>query len=87
MDDNSNAANGGIQAGDVIVEVNGTVVSSTTGLKNIISACSEGDTITVKVFRAEGMAEQAQSNTLDLTKIGDGEYIDLTVTMRLNASL
>lgn len=87
VDANSNAANGGIQPGDVIVEVNGTVVSSTSELKSIISSCKEGDSITVKVFRAEGMAEQAESNSLDLTKVGDGEYIDLTVTMHLNASL
>ena len=87
VDANSNAANGGIQPGDVIVEVNGTVVSSTAELKSIISACKEGDTITVKVFRAEGMAEQAENNSLDLSKVGDGEYIDLTITMHLNASL
>ena len=44
---------------------------------------NEGDTITVKVFRDDGLAEQAGQNRIDLSKIGEGEYMDLSITLRV----
>ena len=45
----------------------------------------EGDTIQIKVFRDEGFAQQvaAGEQYIDMNKIGEGEYIDLQVTLRV----
>ncbi len=68
----------GILAGDIVVELNGTVITDTTQYMNIIAECKEGDVVQVKVYRAEGL--------LDLTAnedAPDGEYIDLELTIAL----
>ncbi len=76
VEEGSPAEKAGIVAGDIIVEANGTVISATTELTGIISQANEGDTVTVKVYRVEGLDELG-----DTTKIPDGEYIDLDVTL------
>ena len=87
VEDSSNAQRGGILPGDIIVEVNETVITSNSQLVSVIQSLNEGDEIKVKVFRAEGLADQLDASSLDLSKIGDGEYIDLTVTMLMNATM
>ncbi|MBO4837144.1 MAG: trypsin-like peptidase domain-containing protein [Clostridia bacterium] len=75
----SPAAEAGIQAGDIIVEVDGTVITDSTSLQKLILSHNEGDTVAVKVYRAE-------NNPLDvqyISEIGEGEYVDLTVTLRV----
>ena len=52
-------------------------------MTNKLAGYKEGDTITVKVFRDEGLASQMSQNTIDLSKIGDGQYIDLTIVLRI----
>jgi len=47
----SGAANGGIKQGDVIVGINGTVVTSAQDVSSIISTLHPGDVITVKIVR------------------------------------
>lgn len=83
VDENSPAADGGLQVGDIIVEVDGEIVSNNTALTNKLAGYKEGDTITVKVFRDEGLASQMSQNTIDLSKIGDGQYIDLIIVLRI----
>ena len=39
------------------------------------------DVITVKVYRAEGMQDFYEHQ--DLSKVGEGEYLDLTITLRV----
>ena len=80
---NSPAEEGGVKPGDIIVEVDGEIVSTMTALQNKLKTYNEGDTITVKVFRDDGLAEQAGQNRIDLSKIGDGEYVDLSITLRV----
>ncbi len=90
VSEDSNAEAAGIKAGDLIVEVDGTVISSSTELVQKISEYDAGAQITVKVYRAEGLEEQAADiakNGLDLTNVGEGEYIDLTVTLLVHSSL
>ena len=87
VDDNSNAQAAGLQAGDIIVEVDGVVISTSSALVSKINTCKEGDVISVKVFRAEGMAQFAGQNSIDLSQVGEGEYIDLTITMKVHAAL
>ncbi len=77
----SNAERAGIQVGDVIVEVNDQQITSSNELVSIIQACKENDELSVKVYRAGGIAEAITENGIDLSKITDGEYITLTVTM------
>ena len=83
VDDHSPAAEGGILPGDIIVEVDGEVVSSTSSLTNKLGTYAEGAQIAIKVFRDEGLSSQIGEQYIDLSKVGDGEYVDLTVTLRV----
>ncbi|MGN1130090.1 MAG: S1C family serine protease, partial [Ruminococcus sp.] len=47
----SNAEKAGFQAGDIIQEVNGTKVTSTQEVNDIIKTLKVGDTVTFKVYR------------------------------------
>ena len=72
----SPAEKGGMQTGDIVVEVNGTIITSTSQLQNEISKYAAGDTLKIKVYRAPGI--------LDITgnqNAPDGEYVDLEVTL------
>ena len=80
----SPAAEAGIQPGDIIVEVDGTVVSSSTDMVNKLNGgYAEGDTISIKVYRDEALASQASQNSIDMTNVGSGDYVDLTVVLRI----
>lgn len=79
----SPAEEGGLQVGDVIVEIDGEIIAGSQALVDKIDDYKEGDVIALKVFRAEGIADAISENSIDMSKIGDGEYIDLTVTLRV----
>ncbi|MBQ8136557.1 MAG: trypsin-like peptidase domain-containing protein [Clostridia bacterium] len=84
----SPADEAGIRKGDVIVALNGETTSSTSALTSKLLNFGEGDTVTVKVYRAEGAGDAISDNGLDLKAIGDGEYLDLEVTLRvINTSM
>ena len=72
----SPAEEAGIQAGDIIVEADGTVTATTTALLNVLAEHQDGDVITVKVYRAENVLTAQY-----VSDIGEGEYIDFTVTL------
>jgi len=76
VNENSPAEKGGMLVGDVIVEVDGTIISSSTALLNHLEHYKAGDTVQVKVYRAENI-----NNAETIGEIGDGEYIDLTITL------
>ena len=67
----------GMKAGDVIVDVDDTVITSFQEMNTIISAKNAGDVLKVKVFRAEGLDDL--ENLKEIPE--DGEYIDLEVTL------
>lgn len=72
----------GMKAGDVIVDVNDTVITTFERMSEIISSKSAGDVLQVKVYRAEGL-----DNLEELTEIPEeGEYIDLEVTLAMMES-
>ena len=73
----SPAENAGIQAGDVIVDVDGTVITDVTSLQNVILQHSAGDVLQIKVYRVEN------PNAQYISELGEGEYIDLEVTLRV----
>ena len=74
----SPAEKAGLIAGDIIVEVNDTIITDTDQLIDLVGQYKAGDTLNVKVYRAEGL--------LDLTAnedAPDGEYVDVKVTLEL----
>ncbi len=75
----SPAENAGIQVGDIVVEVDGTVITSTTQMVSLLQSKQAGDEISVKIYRVEGGLD----NVEDQTNIPDGDYVDLTVELAL----
>ena len=76
VSENSPAAVAGIQPYDVIVEVDGEIATSVAVIRSALDAHHYGDTIEVKVYRCEGLADARSASDL-----GDGEYIDFEVTL------
>ena len=83
VDANSPAEAGGIKAGDIIVELDGEIISTMSQLQNGLAGHHEGDQVKIKVFRDEGLSSQITQDRIDLNKIGNGQYIDLTITLRI----
>ena len=83
VDEGSPAAEGGIKAGDIIVELDSEVITSSTALTTKLADYKEGDQIAIKVYRDEALAAQVNEDSIDLSKVGEGEYQDLTVTLRV----
>ena len=80
---NSPAEQAGIREGDIIVEADGTVISTYTDLTQKIKEYKEGDTVAIKVWRDEGLAKQINQDSIDLSQVGEGQYIDMKVTLRV----
>ena len=72
----SPAEKGGMQTGDIVVEVNDTVITSTTQLQKEVSKYAAGDTLRIKVYRAPGILDISGNQNAP-----DGEYVDLEVTL------
>ena len=83
VEDGSPAEEGGILAGDIIVELDGSVIPSHSALTQKLANYREGDKIAIKVYRDEALAEQIEQDSIDLSEVGDGEYVDVTVTLRV----
>ena len=72
------ADKGGLKAGDIIVEVNGQVISSYNELTEIIFQLKEGDEMALKVFRPDRVTDAASGMIST-----DGEYIDVKVVLAI----
>ena len=68
----------GLVAGDIVVEVDGTVITDTDQLKSIIGQHKAGDTLKVKVYRAEGLLDRNANEDAP-----EGEYVDVEVTLEI----
>lgn len=68
------AAAAGIQVNDIIVEVDGVLADTATHVQQTLASHSFGDTISVKIYRAEGMDSESG-------EVGEGEYIDFDVNL------
>ena len=75
------AVKAGLIAGDIIVDVNDTVITSTTQLIELVGQYKAGDVLQVKVYRVEGILDMSANQ--DVPK---GEYIDVEVTLEVIAS-
>ena len=74
----SPAEKAGLLQGDIIVEVDGTIITSSSQMKEILQARSAGETAAVKIYRVEGL-DDIQS----YEDIPDGEYMDLSVELAM----
>ena len=66
----------GIKPYDIIVEVDGQIATSMTVIRSALDSHAYGDTIKVKVYRAEGLEDAVYT-----TDIGEGEYLEFDVTL------
>jgi len=78
VESGSPADKAGIKPGDIIVEADGTVITSTSQLIKILQSKNVGDTAAIKLYRSEGLAD---AKTMD--DIKDGAYQDVTVTLAI----
>lgn len=78
VESGSPADKAGIQKGDIIVQADGTVITSTSQLIGILQAKNVGDNAVVKLYRSEGIAD---AKSID--DIKDGEYKDVTVQLAM----
>lgn len=78
VEEGSPAAEAGMQAADIIVDADNTVITSTSQLQEIIAEKNAGDTVEIKVYRVPGLADLT-----DADEIPKGEYITMTVTLEV----
>ena len=76
VEENGPAAAAGMEAADIIVDVDGTVITGVTQIQSIIAEHKEGDTLKIKVFRLPGLADAT-----DASQLGEGSYVDLEVKL------
>ena len=74
----SPAEQAGLLAGDIIVDVNNTVVNDDQQLISLIGQYNAGDKLKIKVYRAEGLLDRNASEDAP-----EGEYIDVEVTLAI----
>ena len=77
VEEGSPAEKAGLKVGDIIVEVNGQVVTNTSEEIEIVGKLKEGDEAVVKVFRSAKISEKG------LPASTDGEYLDMTVKLAM----
>ena len=78
VEDGTPAAEAGLEAWDIIVDVDDNVVSSTSDLTSYIQSKSEGDTVAIKVYRVEDLENYQSSDD-----IPQGEYLTMNVTLKV----
>ncbi len=74
----SPAEQAGLMAGDIIVDVNDTVITDTSELTALVGQYQVGDVLKVKVYRVEGILTMTANDDAP-----DGEYIDTEVTLAI----
>ncbi|MEA4927321.1 MAG: trypsin-like peptidase domain-containing protein [Candidatus Limiplasma sp.] len=78
VENGSPADQAGIEVGDIIVQADDTVITSTSQLISILQSKNAGDDAQIKLYRAEGITE---AKSID--DIKDGEYKDVTVQLAI----
>ena len=81
VDADGPAAKGGMQPGDIIVDVDDTVITTFSQMSSIISSKSAGDVIKVKVYRVEGLDDLLNDENITLDDIPEGQYVDMEITL------
>ena len=81
VDADGPAAKAGMQPGDIIVDVDDTVITTFSQMSSIISGKSAGDVIKVKVYRVEGLDDLLNDENATLDDIPEGQYVDMEITL------
>ncbi len=76
VEKDSPAEQAGLLPGDIIVDVDDTVITDVSQLQAEIGKHQAGDVLKVKVYRAEGLLEHSAN-----ADAPDGEYVDTEVTL------
>jgi len=74
----SPAEKAGIQVSDIVVEIDGTIMSNTNQMTSYLQSRQPGDVVKVKLYRVDGGLNNVEGSDLP-----DGQYIDLEVTLEL----
>ena len=74
----SPAEKAGLLPGDIVVEVDGTIITTSTEMVNLLQNKQAGDTVTLKYFRISG--DPASYTSYDQV---DGEYAEVTVELAI----
>ena len=78
VESGSPAEKAGLKEGDIIVDVDDTVITSTQQMVSILQAKEAGQTVAVKIYRVEGLP-----SIENYEDIPEGEYIDLTIELAI----
>lgn len=78
VESGSPAEKAGLKVGDIVVEVDGTVITSTTQMVSILQSKQVGETAAVKIYRVEGL-----DAIEDVNDIPEGQYMDLSIELAL----
>ena len=78
VESGSPADQAGIEVGDIIVQADDSVITSTSQLISILQSKNAGDDAQIKLYRSEGITE---AKSID--DIKDGEYKDVTVQLAI----
>lgn len=74
----SPAEKAGIQVADIVVEIDGSIISNTTQMTSYLQSKQAGDVVKMKVYRVDGGLNNVEGN-----EIPNGEYIDLEVKLEI----
>ena len=89
VEEGTPAKEAGLLVGDIIVEVDGTLVGPTAeALKEAISAKGAGDTVALTIYRCEGlgdvMVRYFDRESIQVSEMPtEGEYVDVTVALKI----
>ena len=78
---NSPAEKAGLEPGDIIVEVNETIISDHESLIEALKDYKEGDEVTLTYFRAPGLNEVVKNNA-DINTVKEGEYATTSAELK-----
>ncbi|MEG0270138.1 MAG: trypsin-like peptidase domain-containing protein, partial [Clostridia bacterium] len=79
VEKNSPAEKAGLLVADIVVEVDDTVISTTTQMLEALQKKQAGEQAKLKVYRVPGGLDQVE----DMQNIPEGEYLTLTVELAM----
>ena len=78
----SPAEKAGLQPGDIIVEVNQTIITDQQVLIDTLSGFKEGDKVDLNYFRAPGLAQVVAGNA-DVSTVQEGDYATTSAELKI----
>ena len=78
VEEGAPADKAGIEVGDIVVEIDGNIITNTNEMTSYLQKKQVGDTVQVKVYRVKGGLNNVQGSD-----IPSGEYIDLEVELAM----